>query len=46
MNDLGILTAVGMGIIGAPGLNVEALIIYYAALIIGKRYHLLSEPIY
>lgn len=51
LNDLGIFTALGMAIVGAIGTTVGALIIYYAALMIGehaiiklgKRYHLLSE---
>jgi membrane protein DedA with SNARE-associated domain len=51
INDLGIFTAVGMAIVGALGSTVGALIIYYAALVIGepailkigKKYHILSE---
>jgi membrane protein DedA with SNARE-associated domain len=51
VNDLGVITAVGMAIVGALGSTVCALIIYYAALMIGepailkigKRYHLVYE---
>jgi membrane protein DedA with SNARE-associated domain len=50
-NDLGMITAIGMAIVGAVGSTVGAIIIYFIALKIGlpaitrigKRYRILSE---